>query len=49
VDAGGYSMQVAICKEDFPHNMDVGVDWLKARYAKGGIWVWFVEGDSDDK
>ena len=45
VDAGGYSMQVAISKEDCPHNISVGVDWLEARYAKGGIWVWYVKGD----
>ena len=44
VDAGGFSMYVALNKKDYPQNYDIGVDWLKGRYADGGIWVWYVEG-----
>ena len=43
VDAAGYSIQTFRDKKDFPHNIDVGVGWLKARYADGGIWVWIAE------
>jgi hypothetical protein len=34
LDAGGYAIQVAIFNENHPHNISVGVDWLKARYKK---------------
>ena len=35
VDAGGYSMQVALDrdKHDVPHNINVGVDWLGPKQA----------------
>jgi len=44
VDAGGYSIHVAMDREqqDVPHTISVGVDWLGARYAEGGIWLWYT-------
>jgi hypothetical protein len=42
VDAGGFAISFSLFKKNQPQDVDVGVDWLKARYAEGGVWVWYV-------
>jgi hypothetical protein len=32
-----------------PHEMRLPVDWLKARYMNGAVYVWAVPGHSDQK
>ncbi|MFO7964020.1 MAG: hypothetical protein R6U50_08890 [Desulfobacterales bacterium] len=46
VDAGGFSIYASMSNEDYPQDVQLQVDWLKGRYAEGGIWVWLVEGDN---
>lgn len=47
VDAGSYAIEMAFEKKEYPHNISVGVDWLKARYADDGVWVWYSKRGSD--
>jgi hypothetical protein len=43
--AAGEAPTFPLAKKDVPHNISVGVDYLKARYAEGGVWVWYnIEG-----
>ena len=44
-DVGSYSMaQSMIHKVERRNHVNTGVNWLKARYAHGAIYVWYAEG-----
>jgi hypothetical protein len=44
LDVGSYSMaQSLIHKVDRRNHVNPGVNWLKARYAHGSLYVWYVE------
>ena len=44
IDAGSYMIVQGMSNEVGRRNhLDVGVSWLKARYANGGIYVWYAE------
>lgn len=45
IDAGRYAMDVGIGNKKGSHNVNVGVDWLRGRYANGGIYVWYVDNE----
>jgi hypothetical protein len=45
LDVASYSMaQSMIHKVERRNHVHTGVNWLKARYADGAIYVWYVEG-----
>jgi len=47
IDAGIY----LLCdpkKEAYPHNVRQRPDWLKGRYAKGYIYVWYADDKGDE-
>ena len=50
MDAGSYAIaQSMIHKVGRRNHLDVGVSWLKGRYANGGIYVWYAESSRDRK
>ena len=45
LDVGSYVIAQSIGNRvDRRNHVDLGVDWLKARYVNGGIYVWYAEG-----
>ncbi|MFO7963716.1 MAG: hypothetical protein R6U50_07335 [Desulfobacterales bacterium] len=48
-DPGGFSIYASISKEDYPQDVQLQVDWLKGKYAEGGIWIWMDEGKDHPK
>jgi hypothetical protein len=45
LDVASYSMaQSLVDKVDRRNHVNPGVNWLKARYAHGAIYVWYAEG-----
>lgn len=45
-DAGGYALGMnSPYNKKGSHNVNVGVDWLRGRYARGGIYVWYVNNE----
>jgi hypothetical protein len=45
IDVESYSMaQSLFHKVDRCNHVDPGINWLKARYARGAIYVWYAEG-----
>jgi hypothetical protein len=45
VDAGSIAMYYSIGNKGVRQKLvDVGVSWLKARYADGAVYVWYAEG-----
>jgi len=44
IDAGRYAMGMnSPYNKKGSHNVNVGVEWLRGRYAQGGIYVWYVD------
>lgn len=45
IDGASYAMAQSIFhKVDRRNHVDIGVDWLNARYVNGGIYIWYAEG-----
>ena len=45
LDVGTYAMVQSIGNGvDRRNHVNPGVDWLKARYVNGGLYVWYAEG-----
>jgi len=47
IDAGEYLI-IDPNREAYPHNVRQRVDWLKGRYFKGYIYVWYADDKQDE-